>query len=250
MIVVHNYLDHFVNCLLPSNRKSNSFDERNSGSVVSNEAGSMHHSFKLPTANNVVISSPGPGHTLQQQQLLNADYYVPYVDNSYGSSKGASSTSDLYSSRALAQCYAEPGNDFAVIPAPPLWKSFDENGHLAEIEDRSRILNGKQNNFDPLGSYPYNSQTQNHASGSTFSSAATSFYSSPSKSLFFAAHHEELAKFVQDIIEDVDHEDINHYGEGGYHPLEMFDVLKGRYSVIAKLGWGHFSTVWLCWDLK
>ncbi|XP_041448739.1 SRSF protein kinase 3 isoform X2 [Drosophila obscura] len=29
-----------------------------------------------------------------------------------------------------------------------------------------------------------------------------------------------------------------------------FIFLSGRYHVIRKLGWGHFSTVWLCWDLQ
>ncbi|XP_030246890.1 SRSF protein kinase 3 isoform X2 [Drosophila navojoa] len=29
-----------------------------------------------------------------------------------------------------------------------------------------------------------------------------------------------------------------------------FIFLIGRYHVIRKLGWGHFSTVWLCWDLQ
>jgi len=27
-------------------------------------------------------------------------------------------------------------------------------------------------------------------------------------------------------------------------------MYNGRYKVIAKLGWGHFSTVWLCQDLN
>lgn len=27
-------------------------------------------------------------------------------------------------------------------------------------------------------------------------------------------------------------------------------MLQGRYVVIQKLGWGHFSTVWLCKDFK
>ena len=26
--------------------------------------------------------------------------------------------------------------------------------------------------------------------------------------------------------------------------------LRLRYHVIRKLGWGHFSTVWLCWDTE
>lgn len=45
-------------------------------------------------------------------------------------------------------------------------------------------------------------------------------------------------------------EDLIDYKSGGYHPLKIFDVLKARYSAILKLGWGHFSTVWLCWDMR
>lgn len=37
---------------------------------------------------------------------------------------------------------------------------------------------------------------------------------------------------------------------GGYHPVKIGDLFKERYHVVRKLGWGHFSTVWLCWDLQ
>jgi serine/threonine protein kinase len=44
-------------------------------------------------------------------------------------------------------------------------------------------------------------------------------------------------------------EDAQDYCPGGYHPVEINDVFKeGRYTVLRKLGWGHFSTVWLCRD--
>ena len=36
---------------------------------------------------------------------------------------------------------------------------------------------------------------------------------------------------------------------GGYHPVKIGDIFHSRYQVLRKLGWGHFSTVWLCWDL-
>ena len=37
--------------------------------------------------------------------------------------------------------------------------------------------------------------------------------------------------------------------EGGYCPIHVGDTFKGgRYTVLAKLGWGHFSTVWLVED--
>ena len=36
---------------------------------------------------------------------------------------------------------------------------------------------------------------------------------------------------------------------GGYHPVHIGELYKeGRYTVIRKLGWGHFSTVWLVKD--
>lgn len=62
--------------------------------------------------------------------------------------------------------------------------------------------------------------------------------------------YDPLLKFAVDIKEDLEPEDIQDYRVGGYHPISMFDVLYGRYSIILKLGWGHFSTVWLSWDMK
>ncbi|KAH8289633.1 hypothetical protein KR054_008461 [Drosophila jambulina] len=38
------------------------------------------------------------------------------------------------------------------------------------------------------------------------------------------------------------------YKFGGYHPVSVGDVFKDRYYAIHKLGWGHFSVVWMCFD--
>ncbi|ESW22120.1 hypothetical protein PHAVU_005G128900 [Phaseolus vulgaris] len=39
------------------------------------------------------------------------------------------------------------------------------------------------------------------------------------------------------------------YRRGGYHAVRIGDTFKnGWYVVQSKLGWGHFSTVWLAWD--
>ncbi|KIJ21545.1 hypothetical protein PAXINDRAFT_152013 [Paxillus involutus ATCC 200175] len=41
------------------------------------------------------------------------------------------------------------------------------------------------------------------------------------------------------------------YNAGGYLPVKINDTFKdGRYSVVRKLGWGHFSTVWLVQDTQ
>ncbi|XP_069570256.1 SRSF protein kinase 3-like [Brachyistius frenatus] len=39
------------------------------------------------------------------------------------------------------------------------------------------------------------------------------------------------------------------YCIGGYYPVEIGEIYVDRYQVVKKLGWGHFSTVWLCWDM-
>ncbi|KAG9001990.1 serine/threonine protein kinase, CMGC group [Tulasnella sp. JGI-2019a] len=44
-------------------------------------------------------------------------------------------------------------------------------------------------------------------------------------------------------------EDASDYRPGGYHPVHIMDSLSnGRYLVLRKMGWGHFSTVWLAKD--
>ncbi|XP_042068675.1 SRSF protein kinase 3 isoform X2 [Haplochromis burtoni] len=45
-------------------------------------------------------------------------------------------------------------------------------------------------------------------------------------------------------------EDPQEYCYGGYHPIQIGDTFNRRYQVVSKLGWGYFSTVWLCQDLK
>ncbi|MCJ1356290.1 MAG: serine/threonine protein kinase, CMGC group [Icmadophila ericetorum] len=46
-------------------------------------------------------------------------------------------------------------------------------------------------------------------------------------------------------------EDSEDYCKGGYHPVQVGETYKdGKYIVVRKLGWGHFSTVWLSRDTE
>ena len=59
-------------------------------------------------------------------------------------------------------------------------------------------------------------------------------------SLFFSSYDDT------DSSED---EGMPDYKFGGYHPMHVGEVLINRYLIIQKLGWGHFSTVWLAKDI-
>lgn len=46
-----------------------------------------------------------------------------------------------------------------------------------------------------------------------------------------------------------DDEGIDSYRKGGYHAVRIGDPFAaGRYIAQRKMGWGHFSTVWLAYD--
>lgn len=53
-----------------------------------------------------------------------------------------------------------------------------------------------------------------------------------------------------DSVLTEDEEDFEDYCRGGYHPVNVGDRFSnGRYVIVRKLGWGHFSTVWLAKDV-
>eukprot|EP00056_Hartaetosiga_gracilis_P001626 m.46177 g.46177 ORF g.46177 m.46177 type:complete len:696 (-) comp10714_c1_seq1:104-2191(-) len=53
---------------------------------------------------------------------------------------------------------------------------------------------------------------------------------------------------VEDDEDSDDDETLDDYKSGGYHPVFLGDMYKSKYRVVKKLGWGHFSTVWLVHD--
>ncbi|TVY17588.1 Serine/threonine-protein kinase SRPK [Lachnellula arida] len=62
-----------------------------------------------------------------------------------------------------------------------------------------------------------------------------------------ATSHGTYLEGIQDGVED-----LERYEAGGYHPIHLGDYLgdSSRYHVIHKLGYGGFSTVWLCRDTR
>jgi hypothetical protein len=55
---------------------------------------------------------------------------------------------------------------------------------------------------------------------------------------------------VLDPEDKLEEETLPFYKPERYYPVYIGEVLKSRYQVITKLGYGVNSTVWLCRDLK
>ena len=50
--------------------------------------------------------------------------------------------------------------------------------------------------------------------------------------------------------DDNDVEELTDYEVDGYHPAHVGEVIDSKYVLLKKLGWGHFSTVWLAFKLS
>ncbi|QIW96655.1 hypothetical protein AMS68_002173 [Peltaster fructicola] len=48
----------------------------------------------------------------------------------------------------------------------------------------------------------------------------------------------------------MDAEPLYRYKPGGYHPILLGDILQDRYTILHKLGWGGYATVWAAKDQK
>ncbi len=55
---------------------------------------------------------------------------------------------------------------------------------------------------------------------------------------------------VIDPSQSVEEERLPFYNRDAYYPMRIGAVIKDRYQVVAKLGYGTSSTVWLCHDLR
>lgn len=55
-----------------------------------------------------------------------------------------------------------------------------------------------------------------------------------------------MSHFQQD--EPIEELRLDRFAEKKYYPVQIGDVLRDRYQILAKLGFGAYSTVWLARD--
>ncbi|XP_012612652.1 SRSF protein kinase 3 isoform X3 [Microcebus murinus] len=89
-------------------------------------------------------------------------------------------------------------------------------------------------------------------SGGSSSSSSSQASCGPESSGSELAPATPAPQMLQGLLgsDDEEQEDPKDYCKGGYYPVKIGDLFNGRYHVVRKLGWGHFSTVWLCWDIQ
>lgn len=108
------------------------------------------------------------------------------------------------------------------------------------MEFEEGFSENKINNF--LEDSPVNSK-------STFS-AADNLSATKGNTVDFTPLKQNLNDSFFEDNDSSEDEGMPDYKIGGYHPIHVGEILMDRYVIIQKLGWGHFSTVWLTKDLK
>nr|XP_033594193.1 serine/threonine-protein kinase SRPK2 [Neohortaea acidophila]KAF2487624.1 serine/threonine-protein kinase SRPK2 [Neohortaea acidophila] len=117
--------------------------------------------------------------------------------------------------------------------------SNGSNGKKRRKQDLKPIITTEQQ--QGAGGNPYSAQSQhsplNHQKAAAY---GHDLHQSPSGS---ESSGDEATENT------ADEEDSEDYCKGGYHPVQVGEQYKdGKYTVVRKLGWGHFSTVWLSKD--
>lgn len=115
------------------------------------------------------------------------------------------------------------------------------------LAKNENVTNNTKNKHPQSQQQPPKKQQTKHVPSNSSSNASTG-------NVNFSAGEEDP---VDDEIgggcyssEEEEQESREDYRKGGYHPVKIGDLFLQRYHVIRKIGWGHFSTVWLCFDFE
>ncbi|KAL8862352.1 MAG: hypothetical protein Q9178_001361 [Gyalolechia marmorata] len=93
------------------------------------------------------------------------------------------------------------------------------------------------------GSSPSSAVKMNSASANSTNSPLSHQKAQQSRSSSSSSSQDDATEVT------AEEEDSEDYCKGGYHPVTVGETFKdGKYIVVRKLGWGHFSTVWLSRD--
>lgn len=55
---------------------------------------------------------------------------------------------------------------------------------------------------------------------------------------------------ILDLTDKLEEEKLPWYSKDNFFPVKIGDIFHSKYQVVGKLGYGGYSTVWLCRDLE
>ncbi|KAJ1938724.1 serine/threonine protein kinase, CMGC, partial [Linderina pennispora] len=120
---------------------------------------------------------------------------------------------------------------------------------MAKQKPKATPVNGTQHPQTAAKKPPAAEARRPHPSASISASPAEAREDHSSPPAKDHASNDSQGSSAYDDEPEVEEEDIEDYCKGGYHPVKLGDQFKDkRYKVVRKLGWGHFSTVWLAYD--
>ena len=123
---------------------------------------------------------------------------------------------------------------------------FESTGDLAQ--DTSIQLDGNIDNIEDLVEEV--NKVEDGETAQTMPSSAKKKVTSNGNDEDFNPLREILGESFYEDEDSSEDEGMPDYKIGGYHPIHVGEILLDRYVIIQKLGWGHFSTVWLTKDLR
>ncbi|KAI8325020.1 kinase-like protein [Martensiomyces pterosporus] len=140
----------------------------------------------------------------------------------------------------------------AAAESPQVRSPAVAEKQASQVRQSNQVPNNS--NYGRNASSSHNGQTHTHTRTDLRTGANSHLHSSANGDTQLEASHpaSDGACSVSDDYEEepeMEEEDIEDYCKGGYHPVKIGDQFKNkRYKVVRKLGWGHFSTVWLAYD--
>ncbi|XP_042359541.1 SRSF protein kinase 3-like isoform X2 [Plectropomus leopardus] len=194
------------------------------------------HSVKCCQKQQQQSAIPGPEYLLHRTESETAHGLTVLVPASFYFPRFTYENWIYHTQGFLPECCCHLGPSSAVLQLFRLWSNMSSS-YAAAI---SALLSTSSSN-PPVTASPHPSPD---AAGSPEPDPTPS---KPAHCPPAAQTHPQSPAPVGSY--DEQQENPADYGIGGYYPVEIGEIFVDRYQVVKKLGWGHFSTVWLCWDM-
>mmetsp|Transcript_11014 Transcript_11014/g.16394 ORF Transcript_11014/g.16394 Transcript_11014/m.16394 type:complete len:796 (-) Transcript_11014:1689-4076(-) len=229
----------------------NSYAEKNKKqhamAIVNQRRKEKQGSYSLSSysADSAGSSHPSPQHTFSSSAAA-----LSAVASACGSASTGSVLDSSYSETTLpnSPLIGSPPHISPLAPSREESSSEDEESYSEEDEDNTSGSSSHEDDRSRDGSQGTLSEDEKSPkSNSRVMDSADDYLGHDDDD--DDKKNQNGSDSAEDYTDDED-EGEDGYKPGGYHSVRVGEVYNQRYVVIKKLGWGHFSTVWMVKDRK